>query len=187
VAHEADSGWRCRGRASATRLVSELLSSGEAREIDRIRTVYAERECSARRHPAIWEADRRLVDDRLRWVLPLRRSFAPPPNGRLLDIGCGDGGELTRWVAAGWQSPCLAGTELIPVRLARARAACPGAEVREVDGPSLPFPDGAFDAATATMVFSSILDAGVRKALFGEMLRVVRPGGIILVYDFVLR
>jgi SAM-dependent methyltransferase len=160
---------------------------GEARETDRIRAVYAERERSASRHPAIQEADRRLVEERLRWVLPLLRNVAPPPNGRLLDVGCGSGGELTRWVIAGWQPGCLGGTELMPARLARARDVCPGADVREVDGPSLPFPDDAFDVAAATMVLSSILDAGVRKALFGEMLRVVRPGGIILVYDFVLR
>jgi SAM-dependent methyltransferase len=173
-----------------TRHVRELPSSGEpgeARETDQIRTVFAERERSASRLLAIQEADRRLVDEHLRWVLPLLRSFAPPPNGRLLDIGCGDGGELTRWVAAGWQSACLAGTELVPVRLARARAVCPGADLREVNGPRVPFHDGAFDAATATMVFSSILDAAVRHALFAEMLRVVRPGGILVVYDFVLR
>jgi len=172
--------------------VSERPSSGqpgEARETERIRTAYADRERSAQRHPAILEADRRLVEERLRWALPLLRSVAPPPNGRLLDVGCGGGGELIRWITAGWQPACLAGTELVAVRLARARARaeCSGVDLREVDGPNLPFPDGTFDASTASLVFSSILDAGVRQALFGEMLRVVRPGGVVLIYDFVLR
>jgi SAM-dependent methyltransferase len=188
--HDPEYPAPCRRVACGTSHVNDLLSSsqpGETRETERIRDVYEERERSARPHPAIQEADRRLIEERLRWALPLLRTVAPPPNGRLLDVGCGGGGELTRWVTAGWQPTCLAGTELVPVRLARARAACPGADLREVDGPSLPFSDGTFDAATATLVFSSILDAGVRKALFGEMLRVVRPGGIILVYDFVLR
>jgi hypothetical protein len=36
-------------------------------------------------------------------------------------------------------------------------------------------------------VFSSILDPTVRRRVFAEMRRVVRPGGSILVYDFVIR
>ncbi len=34
------------------------------------------------------------------------------------------------------------------------------------------------------VVFSSILDSDVRKAVAAEMLRVLRPGGLVLWYDF---
>ena len=36
-------------------------------------------------------------------------------------------------------------------------------------------------------MFSSIFDPIVRTALFAEMERVVRPGGLVIVYDFVIR
>ena len=54
-------------------------------------------------------------------------------------------------------------------------------------GTTLPFENGSFDVATAVTVFSSILDAAARRDLFDEMRRVVRPGGMVLVYDFVVR
>jgi hypothetical protein len=44
-----------------------------------------------------------------------------------------------------------------------------------------------FDAATAVTVFSSILDPAVRRVLFREMERLIRPGGLVVVYDFVIR
>jgi ubiquinone/menaquinone biosynthesis C-methylase UbiE len=52
---------------------------------------------------------------------------------------------------------------------------------------AIPFPDDSVDVATAATVFSSILDPAMRMALFAEMERVVRSGGVIVVYDFVIR
>jgi ubiquinone/menaquinone biosynthesis C-methylase UbiE len=52
---------------------------------------------------------------------------------------------------------------------------------------AIPFPDDSVDVATAATVFSSILDPEMRMALFAEMERVVRSGGVIVVYDFVIR
>jgi ubiquinone/menaquinone biosynthesis C-methylase UbiE len=77
--------------------------------------------------------------------------------------------------------------DLIPARLAAARVACPNVDFRLSDGSHIPFEDGSMDVATAVTVFSSILDLGVRRALFADMERVVRPGGLILIYDFVIR
>jgi ubiquinone/menaquinone biosynthesis C-methylase UbiE len=48
----------------------------------------------------------------------------------------------------------------------------------------LPFADGSFDLVSQFTVFSSILHAGVRRRAAAEMLRVLRPGGVALWYDF---
>jgi SAM-dependent methyltransferase len=36
-------------------------------------------------------------------------------------------------------------------------------------------------------VFSSILDPDLQVRLFREMIRIVRPGGLVVIYDFVIR
>src|SRR5574340_558930 len=116
----------------------------------------------------------------------LLRRYAPPPAGRLLDVGCGTGSDLARWLASGWQPDRIAGVDVVESRAAAARSACPGVDVRLGAGSSLPFEAGAFDAATAVTVFSSILDPGLRRRLFEAMCRVVRVGGVVLIYDFVV-
>ena len=48
----------------------------------------------------------------------------------------------------------------------------------------LDFRTDSFDFVFQSTVFTSILDSEVRKEVAGEMLRVLKPGGVILWYDF---
>jgi ubiquinone/menaquinone biosynthesis C-methylase UbiE len=109
------------------------------------------------------------------------------PGPRLLDVGCGTGLDLAHWLATGWPAASLAGVDLVPDRIRRAQERCPGVDLQVTSGSALPFATGSFDIATAVTVFSSILDPDLRRELFGEMCRVVRPGGAVIVYDFVIR
>lgn len=111
----------------------------------------------------------------------------PASHPQILDVGCGSGIDLAYWLSAGWPPEKLAGVDLVEGRIAQGRMRCPGVDLRVTSGTSLPFADGTFDLATAVTVFSSILDEAARQRLFAEMLRVVRPGGLILVYDFAIR
>src|SRR5205823_7150452 len=49
---------------------------------------------------------------------------------------------------------------------------------------ALPFRTASFDLVTQFMVFTSILDADVRRCVAEEMVRVLTPAGVILWYDF---
>jgi ubiquinone/menaquinone biosynthesis C-methylase UbiE len=167
--------------------VTEPLEHQRRTELERIREVYRVRDAAPRRSPAIAAAYRRLNAERTRLMRALIAPVAPPALGRIVDVGCGSGFDLAAWVADGWRAEHLAGVDVISERVSKARAACPGADIRLGDGVLLPFGDGAFDAATATTVFSSILDRPLRQTLFREMERVVRPGGLVVVYDFVIR
>ena len=161
-------------------------SPDEAAEIERIRAAYAERDARPARHPAIAEAYRLInVERRARMIAMIERVGGP--DRRLIDVGCGSGLDLAAWLALGWPAERLAGVDLVPERIAQARAGCPGVDLRVTTGSELPFPADSFDVATAVTVFSSILDPLVRRRLFDEMRRVVRPGGSVLVYDFVIR
>jgi SAM-dependent methyltransferase len=133
------------------------------------------------------EAYRLLGAERLAVTRRVLQGLLPEQHPSLLDVGCGGGGDLSYLRSVGWPADRLAGVDLIPNRLAAARLACPDVDLRLGDGSSLPFPDESVDVATAVTVFSSILDQGMRRALFAEMERVLRPGGVLLVYDFVVR
>lgn len=156
-------------------------------ETNRIRAVYLERDRGRARGRWISEAYRRLNRERLDEMDKLIRLIAPPPDGRILDVGCGSGYDLSHWIEAGWRPSALAGVDLMRDRIAGATAACRGVDLRVTEGTQLPFADGAFAVGTATTVFSSILDAAVRRELFTEMERVVRTDGLVIVYDFVVR
>jgi ubiquinone/menaquinone biosynthesis C-methylase UbiE len=162
-------------------------AASEADEAKRIRSVYAEWDARQQRSGPIQEASRRLGADRLEITRRLLVRLLPEQYPTLLDVGCGSGGDPSYLRSAGWPAERLAGVDLIPARLAAARLACPDVDIRLSESSSIPFPDGSVDVATAATVFSSILDGGVRRALFAEMERVVRPGGLLVIYDFVIR
>ena len=160
----------------------------EADEVDRIRAVYARWDEQGQRSGPIQEAMRRLWLERLAVTLRLFDKLLPDvPHPRLIDVGCGAGDDLSYFLGNGWAADRLAGVDLIPSRLEAARLACPGVDLQLTHGSHLPFPDRSFDVASAATVFSSILDVEVRRALFAEMERVVAPGGLVLVYDFIVR
>ncbi|MEO8468045.1 MAG: class I SAM-dependent methyltransferase [Chloroflexota bacterium] len=152
-----------------------------------IRRVFVARD---QRHPRAWmtrgyavlTAERRALTTEI-----LESEFAAGERPSILDVGCGSGLDLEWWREQGWPAERLAGIDLVDERVAAAQIRNPGVDVRRGEGAMLPFADAAFDVATASTVFSSISNATSRRALFAEMGRVVRTGGLIIVYDFVLR
>jgi SAM-dependent methyltransferase len=155
-------------------------------ETKRIRSVFRSRDQSEPRHPAVEHAYRIVNRDRLdRMRMFIDR--AVPGRPTILDVGCGAGHDIEAWLSIGWPPRALAGVDLVDERVREAKRRCPGVDLRVTSGADLPFPDASFDVATAATVFSSIRDERMRTALFAEMCRVVRPGGIVLVYDFVVR
>lgn len=128
-----------------------------------------------------------LSEERMRLLRDVVDKLPPVPPPRVLDVGCGGGHDLAAWLAAGWPSDCLAGVDLVPGRVVAARERCPGVDIREGSGGSLPYPAGSFDVATASTVLSSVLDPLLQSGILAEMRRVVRSGGLVAVYDFVVR
>ena len=102
----------------------------------------------------------------------------------LLDVGCGNGGILPQFLARGATPGRLHGTDLLPSRLKRAHERFPELLLTCSDGQQLPYATGTFDIVTQFTVFSSILDSGIRESMANEMLRVVKPDGLIIWYDF---
>ncbi|MGK2898775.1 MAG: class I SAM-dependent methyltransferase [Burkholderiaceae bacterium] len=106
---------------------------------------------------------------------------------RLLEVGCGSGGNLVECLLAGFAPEHLAGIELLAERHRAARARLPEA-VTLLEGdavallPSLP----AADIVLVSTVFSSLLDDAFQQRLADAMWAAVKPGGGVLWYDFTL-
>jgi len=107
----------------------------------------------------------------------------PEAGDSCLEIGYGSLGWLGELVAWGIREQDLHGIELDGERAQRAADILPGADLRVGDATKMPWADGLFRLAIASTVFSSILDASVRRAVATELTRVLAPGGALLWYD----
>jgi SAM-dependent methyltransferase len=97
--------------------------------------------------------------------------------GPVADVGCGPG-HITRFLAA--RHPAVLGLDLSPAMIGIARAAAPELEFLVASMLALPAGDGEWAGAAA--MYSIIhLSGAERAAAFGELARVLRAGGWLLV------
>ena len=106
------------------------------------------------------------------------------PDMRLLDVGCGPG-SITRGLAEHLSAGQVVGLDLSRETLESARrdAAARGLmNLRYEEGSvyELSFPDGSFDVAYAHQVLQHLRERGLALS---EMLRVVKPGGVVAVRE----
>ena len=160
-------------------------TTGDA-ESRRIAEVYASRSTLPADLYSIFEpGNLYIVQGRERATLALlaRHGIRNLAGLKVLDVGCGTGGELLRLVQWGADPADLHGLDLLPDRIEAARSRLPGAHLQVADGRSIPYGDATFDLVIQLTVFSSILDPAIRAAIAAQMLRVLKPGGYVLWYD----
>lgn len=111
-------------------------------------------------HDSYWRFHRDLFLDLL-----------PAPEGRTLDLGCGEG-RLSRDLTALGRE--VVGVDASPSLIAAARDASPGLELHLADAASLPFADASFGLVVAFMSFQDVDDLG---GAIREAARVLASGG----------
>jgi len=112
-----------------------------------------------------------------------RRGIETLAGRRILELGCGSGSLLRSLITYGASAERLTGIDPNFRRLRRARNAS-GANVALADGALLPYRSEAFDLVFVFTALSSMVDLDVRRHATHEALRVLRPGGLVIVYDF---
>jgi ubiquinone/menaquinone biosynthesis C-methylase UbiE len=128
------------------------------------------------RYPDIQEVNQRLCD-----------LVAAKPGERLLEVGSGSG-VLCRLLAAHLQpNGCMVGIDISPEMAAMARKyalskgiSC-GIAFKTSAAEALPYSDSCYDGAIAARL---LLHVSNPDAVIREMVRVVKPGGRILVMDW---
>lgn len=102
---------------------------------------------------------------------------------RLLEVGCGVGIDLVRFAAGGAH---VTGIDLSETALALARANFAqhglSAELEQMNGEAMAFPDNQYDVVYAHGVLQYTIDP---RRMLAEIYRVLRPGGqaILMVYN----
>jgi ArsR family transcriptional regulator len=106
-----------------------------------------------------------------------------PPGLRVVDVGSGTGALLPQLAAA---AASVTAVDHSAALLERARrrcrdAGCDNVWFQQADARALPFADGSFDAAYSSMVLHHLPEP---VAALGELARVVRQGGRVVVIEF---
>jgi len=105
-------------------------------------------------------------------------------SGRILDFGCGYGRTLVELRRHGFQN--LAGLDSSEAMVARARKLVPDVPVAVCDALPTPHPDSSFEAVLLIAVFTCIPRDEDQRLLMAEVFRLLAPGGIVYVSDFLL-
>lgn len=154
-------------------------------ELDQIAARYARRDAGDRYsllRPEVWQ----MWQERQRALLKLlAQRPGGPADWRATEVGCGAGGNLLDLLRLGLQPAHLTGIELLPERLAAARAALPaGVRLLAGDAATADVAPASQDLVLQSTVFSSILDDALQQRVADAMWRWLKPGGAVVWYDF---
>ncbi len=124
-------------------------------------------------------AERNLTMDRMQRHL-LARCLGRSLDGcDVLDFGCG-AGRLAGWFQE--RGAGYSGVDLSSEMLALARRQYPDADFHRLDAAALPFPAERFDVAVSVTVLHHN-PYETQRTLIAELLRVLRPGGLLLLLE----
>lgn len=109
--------------------------------------------------------------------------LAATPGSRVLEVGCGlgdDAAALARRVAPGGSVVAVDGSEAMVEAARKRHGDVAGLSFDVADASRLPYGDRTFDGCRIDRVLQHIADPG---AAIREMVRVLRPGGMLVAFD----
>jgi SAM-dependent methyltransferase len=130
-----------------------------------------------------------MVQERQRAITDVfaRLGWANLANVRLLEVGCGSGGNLLEFLRLGFKPEHLQGIELLSDRAEAARQVLPQAvriSIGDAAAIESPVSLASQDVVYQSTVFTSLLNDAFQQRLADRMWAWVRPGGGVLWYDF---
>lgn len=104
-------------------------------------------------------------------------------DARILDVGCGYGRTLNELYQMGYEN--LVGVDSSEKMIERGKQKFPYLHFIKNDN-DLPFENDSFDAVILFGVLTAIVDNEAQSAILKEIVRVLKPNGIIYVNDFLV-
>lgn len=157
-------------------------------EIERIKEAYEKRDLSGRSklYSLFKPASLFTTHQREKEILKALSRFgiSDLADKKILDFGCGTGGVLRDFIKYGAMPENCFGIDLLPDRIDTANKLSPNIDVRCGNGEKLPYEDALFNMVLCFTVFTSIFDEDMKRQIAEEMLRVLKPEGIILWFDY---
>jgi len=114
----------------------------------------------------------------LGWIGP------DPHSARVLDVGCGDGDSLWILLRLGFEPSNLSGVDIQEDKILQAKAKNPLVNFGCANATSLAFLNDTFDISMESMMFLQLTEDDIARQIASEMIRVTKPGGILLVSDW---
>lgn len=102
----------------------------------------------------------------------------------ILDVGCGYGRVLSELHTLGFRNLC--GIDFSEKLIARGKRQFPYLDLRVMENETIDFPDASLDAVLLCAVLTCIVADRDQEALIAEIRRVLKPGGLLYVNDFLL-
>lgn len=102
----------------------------------------------------------------------------------ILDVGCGYGRTLNELYTYGYSN--LTGIDFSENMIKRGNKMFPYLDLRVQESDSIDFADESVDAVILFAVLTCICDDDAQEKLISEIMRVLKPNGIIYVNDFLL-
>lgn len=154
-------------------------------ELDRLKSVYKDRESINNRYNPVLPENYYIVSSREKiFIKSLLNNFGTDFSDlKVLDLGFGSGNDIFTLIKAGFKSKNISGVEVIEERFNRLKQLLPDTNLKLNSGFNIPFEDNSFDLIIQSTVFSSVLNPDSRKQLADEMIRVLKPNGKIFFYD----
>jgi ubiquinone/menaquinone biosynthesis C-methylase UbiE len=103
--------------------------------------------------------------------------------GRILDVACGPGATTKRLMRS-YAPDMITGINISEAQIAEARKRAPGCTFHRMDATRLEFPAGQFDAVICV---EAAFHFNTRDTFLRETLRVLRPGGSLVMSDMLFR
>jgi len=150
-------------------------------EVQRIKDAYSKKERKSRsRYSHFFSREReRGIREALR-----EAGINALSEKSILDVGCGNGAILSLFLKEGALPENLYGIDLLPERIQEAKRLYPDVCFTCGNAEKLLYPDKFFNIITQSTMFTSILDMNMKKGISKEMLRVLKPDGIIIWHDY---
>jgi ubiquinone/menaquinone biosynthesis C-methylase UbiE len=157
-------------------------------EIDRIKKAYEKRELleKSNRYSLFNKSFLFFLQEREREILDIlfRFNIKDLSDKKVLELGCGAGAILRDFLRYGAKPENCYGIDLLLERIETAKWLSPNIDFRCVNAEKMPYESDCFDIVLSITVFSSIMDANMKKNIAEEMLRVLKDNGVILWFDY---
>ena len=113
----------------------------------------------------------------------VRSTYEELNNLKVIEIGCSSGNMINILKKVGINDKNIFGIDIRSERLKLTKKKYPRSNIITMNATNITFGNDSFDIITVFTLFSSIIDPDIRKNIAEEIIRILKPGGVILFYD----